>query len=99
MRRRTPTIIQMEAAECGAASLGMILAYHGRHVPLEELRTACGVSRNGSKASNILRGATSYGLTATGWRMDRERLSERKLPFIAFWDFNHWLVVEGLGRD
>ncbi|MFM1887616.1 MAG: hypothetical protein RL026_2773 [Pseudomonadota bacterium] len=99
MRRRTPTIIQMEAAECGAASLAMILAYHGKHVPLEELRTACGVSRNGSKASNILRGATSHGLIASGWRMDSERLSERQLPFIAFWEFNHWLVVEGFGRN
>jgi len=99
MRRRTPTILQMEAAECGAASLGMILAYHGRHVPLEELRTACGVSRNGSKASNILRGAKSYGLNASGWRMDNERLAERQLPFIAFWEFNHWLIVEGFDRN
>ena len=97
---KVPQIMQMESIDCGAASLCMILAYYGRWVSLEQMRKDCGVSRNGAKASSILKAARNYGLDAKGLRLDMEEfLEEAKYPCIAFWNQSHYVVVRGARGD
>ena len=97
---KVPVVMQMEALECGAASLTMILAYYGKWLPLEQVRADCGVSRDGSNAKNVLRAARSYGLSAKGYRFEPEDLKTYgKFPCIIHWNFNHFVVLNGFKGD
>lgn len=97
-RRSVPPILQMEAVECGAASLAMILAHFGAWIPLEQLRGLCGVSRDGSKASNLVKAARSLGLNAKGYQKEPQDLRDLPWPLIIHWNFNHYVVFEGMDR-
>ena len=91
-----PVIMQMEALECGAACLAMVLAYYGKWIPLEQVRADCGVSRDGANARNVLRAARSYGLSAKGYRYETETLRNKgTFPCIIHWNFRHFVVLTG----
>lgn len=93
---RVPVIIQREALECGATSLGMVLAYFGKWVTPEQLRLDCGVGRDGSSAKNIIKAARNYGLEARAFRTEPEELKKRGVfPCILHWNFVHFVVLCG----
>ena len=93
---KVPVVMQMEALECGAASLAMVCAYYDKWIPLEQIRLDCGVSRDGANAKNLLVAARSYGFTAKGYRYEPEDLRRLgKFPCIIHWNFNHFVVLDG----
>ena len=95
-RAKVPVVMQMEALECGAASLAMIMAYYDKWVALEQVRLDCGVSRDGSSAKNILIAARNYGFEAQGFRCELSALRDSiSLPCIIHWNFNHFVVLDG----
>ena len=97
-RAVTPLLLQTHATECGAACLGSVLAHFGRWVPLTELRRTCEVGRDGSTAAGLKRAAESYGLECSGWSVEVKRLRQMPLPMILFWEFNHFVILEGFDR-
>ncbi len=99
-RRAVPSVLQMEATECGAACLGMVLAHHGLWIPLEVLRVDCGVSRDGVNGANLLSAARRHGMVAEAFRVRRRAgLFEFPFPMILFWNARHFVVVEGIKRS
>ena len=97
---KVPLIMQMEYVECGAASLAMILAYYGKYVPLEQIRKDCGISRDGSRASNLITAAENYGLVADGYRYSVESVMTKvHFPCIIHWNMAHFVVLRGFGKD
>ena len=97
--KKTPTIYQMEATECGAAALSMVFAYFGKHLPLEQMRIETGVSRDGCNAGNMMRAAKKYGLDCHGYRKEPEALRGINTPCIIHWNFNHFVVFEGIKNN
>ena len=96
---QVPVVMQLEALECGAACLAMVLAYYDKWVPLEQVRLDCGISRDGSNARSILLAARSYGLEADAYSAEPETLREAGyFPCIVHWNFNHFVVLNGFRR-
>ena len=92
---KTTTVFQMEATECGAASLSMIFSYWGKNLSLEQMRIETGVSRDGCSAGNIMRAAQKFGMECHGYSKEPEELKDLEAPCMIHWNFNHFVVLEG----
>ena len=97
-RVRTPLQLQQNATDCGAACLGIVLAHHGRWIPLQQLREDCVVGRDGATAADVYRAAVRHGLRVTAWRQEVEHLRKLTFPVILHWELDHFVVLEGIGR-
>ena len=95
---RTPVMLQLEATECGAVCLGIVLAYLGKWVSLQELRETCAIGRDGTNAAELVKAARHYGLQPVAWRRELRHLPAMKMPLILFWEFRHFVVLEGVKR-
>src|SRR4051812_36132416 len=95
----TPTVLQMQVTECGAASLAMVLAHYGRWVPLEQVRERCGASRDGTTASDLIKAAAGYGMVGKGYLRRGRSLASTGYPMILLWKGHHYLVLEGLDDE
>ena len=96
---KVPVIMQLEALECGAACLDMVLAYYEKWIPLEQVRKDCGVSRDGSNAKNVMLAAQNYGLNAEGFRVEKDYLEKNgSFPCIIYWNGNHFVVLDGFRK-
>ena len=93
---KVPIIMQLENLECGATALAMLMAYYGKWVPQEQVRVACGVSRDGSTAKNIAKAAMSYGFDVKAYRRSTDVLRDKgTFPCIVYWNYNHFIVLDG----
>ena len=97
-RVKTPSGLQMDTVECGAVSLGIILSFFGKYLSIEKLRQDCDIGRDGSKASNILKAGRLNQLKAKGYKAEVKDLYKVKFPAIIHWNFNHFLVLEGINQ-
>ena len=98
-RVRTPEVYQIEASECGAASLSIILQYYHYYVEMEKIRYQCGISRDGCSAADLVRAAGEFGLKGRGYSKSLEELRQVPVPCILHWNFNHFVVLEGIQGD
>lgn len=96
---KVPVVMQMENVECGAACLAMILAYHNKWVPLEAIRSDCGVCRDGSSAKNIILAARAFGMEAAGCRLETDEIKRAEFPVVIHWDFHHFVVLNGFKKN
>jgi ATP-binding cassette, subfamily B, bacterial len=97
-RKKVPFVAQHSNVECGVACLTMVLAYHGKHVPREELRAVLGPTRDGVRAAHLLRAARHFGLCARGVKAELGALGHVPRGSVLHWKLNHYVVLQAVGK-